>query len=328
MARVRGANRPALVLGLVAGAVVTAAWAAPTLESFDYGIRGFDSLWYHLPFAASFAQTGQIVSLRFGDVEYLSQFYPATSELLHAIGLVLLGRDTLSPALNMFWLVADAARRLLHRAAPRARSPDRRRRRARLRDRDDGLLAGGRRRERHRRRVLPARRGRAVGERRGVPRGVRARRRRRRPGGRHEAQPARAGGGADRRCDRAFAGGPAPRRRRDVARAARARRRLLVSAQSDRRRQPAAVDELRRDPADAGAAAPTEHGLLARALPDGHARVDPPVRAGTRRRTRPLVAARARGHHRRPAAVPGCGRAPIARRARSARSRSPRWSVT
>jgi hypothetical protein len=104
MARTRTANRPTVVLGVVTAALVTAAWAAPTLESFDYGIRGFDSLWYHLPFAASFAQTGQIVSLRFGDVEYLSQFYPATSELIHAIGLVLLGRDTLSPALNMFWL--------------------------------------------------------------------------------------------------------------------------------------------------------------------------------------------------------------------------------
>jgi hypothetical protein len=92
------------ILGLTTAAVVTATWAGPTLESFDYGIRGFDSLWYHLPFAASFAQTGQITSLRFFDVEYLSQFYPVTAELLHAIGIVLLGRDTLSPALNMFFM--------------------------------------------------------------------------------------------------------------------------------------------------------------------------------------------------------------------------------
>jgi hypothetical protein len=97
-------SRLSLAVGAITALLVTAAWAAPTLESFDYGIRGFDSLWYHLPFAASFAQTGQITSLRFVDVEYLSQFYPATSELIHAIGIVLLGRDTLSPALNMFWL--------------------------------------------------------------------------------------------------------------------------------------------------------------------------------------------------------------------------------
>jgi len=94
----------AIAIAIAATAIVTATWAAPTLESFDYGIRGFDSLWYHLPFAASFAQTGHITPLRFVDVEYLSQFYPATSELVHAIGIVLLGRDTLSGALNMFWL--------------------------------------------------------------------------------------------------------------------------------------------------------------------------------------------------------------------------------
>jgi hypothetical protein len=100
----RTAHRLTPILGLAIGAVLTATWAGPTLESLDYGIRGFDSLWYHLPFAASFAQTGQITSLRFFDVEYLSQFYPVTAELLHAIGIVLLGRDTLSPALNLFFL--------------------------------------------------------------------------------------------------------------------------------------------------------------------------------------------------------------------------------
>jgi hypothetical protein len=95
-----------LIVGLavVAGAVTIAAWAAPTVESFDHGIRGFDSLWYHLPWAASFAQTGHITPLRFTDVDYLSQFYPATSELIHAIGIVLLGRDTLSPMVNLIWL--------------------------------------------------------------------------------------------------------------------------------------------------------------------------------------------------------------------------------
>jgi hypothetical protein len=111
VASTRGAMRPTVALGLVTAAAVTATWAGPTLESFDYGIRGFDSLWYHLPFAASFAQTGHITPLRFFDVEYLSQFYPVTAELLHAIGIVLLGRDTLSPALNLcfLWLTLLAA---------------------------------------------------------------------------------------------------------------------------------------------------------------------------------------------------------------------------
>ena len=91
-------------LALLAGAAVIAEWGALTIQSYDVGIRGFDSLWYHLPWAASFAQTGNIVSLRFTDVEYLTPFYPATAEMLHGLGIVLLGRDTLSPGLNLVWL--------------------------------------------------------------------------------------------------------------------------------------------------------------------------------------------------------------------------------
>ena len=92
------------MLALLAGATVIAEWGALTIQSYDVGIRGFDSLWYHLPWAASFAQTGNVVSLRFTDVEYLTPFYPATAEMLHGLGIVLLGRDTLSPGLNLVWL--------------------------------------------------------------------------------------------------------------------------------------------------------------------------------------------------------------------------------
>ncbi|MGI8902911.1 MAG: hypothetical protein ACR2IP_04500 [Solirubrobacteraceae bacterium] len=97
-------DRAALALALLISAALVAEWAAPTLQSYDAGIHTFDSLWYHLPWAASFAQTGQITSLRFTDVEYLTAFYPATAELLHGLGIVLLARDTLSPALNLAWL--------------------------------------------------------------------------------------------------------------------------------------------------------------------------------------------------------------------------------
>ncbi len=91
-------------LALLAAAAVTAQWASPALNSYQYGIRGFDSLWYHLPWAASFAQTGHITPLRLTDVEYLTAFYPATAEMLHGLGIALLGRDTLSPLLNIVWL--------------------------------------------------------------------------------------------------------------------------------------------------------------------------------------------------------------------------------
>jgi hypothetical protein len=95
---------PGTAIGIAAIAAVTAEWTVPTLHSYDIGIRAFDSLWYHLPWAASFAQTGHITPLRFTDVEYLTPFYPATAELLHSLGIVLLGRDTLSPGLNLAFL--------------------------------------------------------------------------------------------------------------------------------------------------------------------------------------------------------------------------------
>jgi hypothetical protein len=97
-------RRGTIAVIVLSAATVIAEWAAPTLESYDVGIRTFDSLWYHLPWAASFAQTGHITPLRFTDVEYLTAFYPATAELLHGVGIVLLTRDTLSPAVNLVWL--------------------------------------------------------------------------------------------------------------------------------------------------------------------------------------------------------------------------------
>jgi hypothetical protein len=103
---VRPLSKPGLatVIAVVGAAVVIAEWGALSIQSYDVGIRGFDSLWYHLPWAASFAQTGNVASLRFTDVEYLTPFYPATAEMLHGLGIVLLGRDTLSPGFNLFWL--------------------------------------------------------------------------------------------------------------------------------------------------------------------------------------------------------------------------------
>ncbi|MBV9803515.1 MAG: hypothetical protein JO130_10010, partial [Solirubrobacterales bacterium] len=95
---------PATVLAILGAATVLAEWGALTIQSYNVGIRGFDSLWYHLPWAASYAQTGNVVSLRFTDVEYLTPFYPATAEMLHGLGIVLLGRDTISPGLNLVWL--------------------------------------------------------------------------------------------------------------------------------------------------------------------------------------------------------------------------------
>ena len=99
------ADRPPIrAVALVLAGLVVAEWAVPTLQSYDVGMRAFDSLWYHMPWAATFAQTGHVARLHFTDVEYLTAFYPAGAELVHGAGIVLLGRDALSPALNLVFL--------------------------------------------------------------------------------------------------------------------------------------------------------------------------------------------------------------------------------
>ena len=102
--RRRPASTASAIGAGVAVLAVLAEWSGPTFSSYDFGIRSFDSVWYHLPWAASFAQTGQITGLRFTDVEYLTAFYPATAEMFHGAGIVLLSRDTLSPIFNLVWL--------------------------------------------------------------------------------------------------------------------------------------------------------------------------------------------------------------------------------
>jgi len=104
------ANRPGvtaavLILISVAGLVVVLLlWTGRSLQSFGHGITGADSIGYHLPHAASYAQTGQIRTIRYTDDAYLTGLYPATSELFHALGIVLLGNDVLSPGINLIWL--------------------------------------------------------------------------------------------------------------------------------------------------------------------------------------------------------------------------------
>ena len=68
-------------------------------------MTGFDSTWYHGPFAAGFFQSGDTWSLHFIAPQFLAWFYPANSEVLHAVGMLAFGRDILSPLLNLGWFV-------------------------------------------------------------------------------------------------------------------------------------------------------------------------------------------------------------------------------
>ena len=69
------------------------------------GMTGFDSTWYHGPFAAGFFQSGNTIDLHFIAPQFLAWFYPANSEVLHAVGMLAFSRDLLSPLLNLGWLL-------------------------------------------------------------------------------------------------------------------------------------------------------------------------------------------------------------------------------
>jgi hypothetical protein len=84
--------------------LVVAEWAPGTVEAYRTGMNTVDTLWYHMPFAAQFAQSGSITSLHNINNDNIIAFYPASSEVVHAIGIALLGNDLLSPVVNLGWL--------------------------------------------------------------------------------------------------------------------------------------------------------------------------------------------------------------------------------
>src|SRR3954471_13799171 len=85
-------------------AVTVFSWGVITNAALDGGIFNFDSLWYHMPFAADMAQSHSVVGMDHVETVFTNWFYPQNSELLHAVGILLTGRDTLSLFLNFGWL--------------------------------------------------------------------------------------------------------------------------------------------------------------------------------------------------------------------------------
>jgi hypothetical protein len=58
-----------------------------------------------MPFSARMAQEGSTVHLHFTDpLRLAAWFYPQSSELVHAAGIVLFKSDWLSPLINLFWI--------------------------------------------------------------------------------------------------------------------------------------------------------------------------------------------------------------------------------
>jgi hypothetical protein len=91
-----------ITIGVIA--LVFAHWGLTTKDALDRGIFNFDSLWYHMPFAADMVQAHSVTGLHYTETVFTNWFYPQNSELLHATGILLTHRDTLSLFLNFGFL--------------------------------------------------------------------------------------------------------------------------------------------------------------------------------------------------------------------------------
>jgi hypothetical protein len=98
-------QKAALLIAIAVASFAVAEWTFPSQLSLDQGMFGGDTTWYHMPFAARFAQEHSIVHLHFTDpLRLAAWFYPQSSELIHGSAIVLFKSDWLSPLINLFWL--------------------------------------------------------------------------------------------------------------------------------------------------------------------------------------------------------------------------------
>ncbi len=88
------------VAAVVALSVVGAQWVSHTAWALGHGMTEGDTLWYHGVFAARFVQTGRLDI--FPDLGAAAQgYFPANSQMFHALTFFPFDRDLLSPVLNL-----------------------------------------------------------------------------------------------------------------------------------------------------------------------------------------------------------------------------------
>jgi hypothetical protein len=98
-------NPVVIALALVIAAAAVTKFGIDVKPKLSSGMTGFDSTWYHAPFAAGFFQSGDTWDLHFIAPQFLAWFYPANAEIFHATGMLAFDRDLLSPLLNLGWFV-------------------------------------------------------------------------------------------------------------------------------------------------------------------------------------------------------------------------------
>ncbi|MFL5864435.1 MAG: hypothetical protein ACJ780_27335 [Solirubrobacteraceae bacterium] len=100
----RSVARPGRWSAAIAVAIVVTQWTLMTSNAVGGGMFSFDVLWYHMPFAAQFAQSGSITHIQFTQADPFVAYYPANSELFHALGIIAFGNDFLSLVINLGWM--------------------------------------------------------------------------------------------------------------------------------------------------------------------------------------------------------------------------------
>jgi len=101
-------RRAALWIAIGVATVTVAEWTIPALLSLEQGMFGGDTTWYHMPLAARMAQEHSTVHLVYTDpLRLVAWFYPQSSELINAAGILLMHSDWLSTLINLGWLAVS-----------------------------------------------------------------------------------------------------------------------------------------------------------------------------------------------------------------------------
>ncbi len=101
----RGEALGATLIALAIAAIAVIHFGFGVKAKLSTGMTGFDSTWYHGPFAAGFFQEGDTWRLHLIAPQFLAWFYPANAEIFHAAGMLAFSRDLLSPLLNLGWFL-------------------------------------------------------------------------------------------------------------------------------------------------------------------------------------------------------------------------------
>jgi hypothetical protein len=91
-------------VSIAAVVLVAGPWIARTARAALFGMGSIDTVWYHLPAAARFVQTGHVFRLQSFDSGPTTIYYPQDSALFHGFGLSAFDSDVVSPLLNLGWL--------------------------------------------------------------------------------------------------------------------------------------------------------------------------------------------------------------------------------